>query len=429
MYSFSYPVPNGKYQVKLHFAETYDAITGPDKRVFTFIVEGHEFKNFDVWAEAGGAQRALVKTVDVDVTDGTLSIYFVPEQQNPQINGIEILPVPPAVATTAAPAPADDNSSVSMNISSPNGHVVIAITNGTSAANNVQIKTDNVELTATDSKFALTTSPAPPLSAGTRNQPHTPQERIISDLSTSDPFRQDFNKTLPLSAHGRLQLDNVNGRIEIAGWDRNEVVIKALKHGKTQESVEAIKINVDSSPDRIVIHTVQPSSATGLPSSWFWFGRQKDKASVDYLVEVPHQAHLDKVDSVNGNVVIDGVSGDTEASTVNGSARVRGAADNLKVSSVNGGIDVELASLHGSQYVSLDTVNGAIEATLPANADARVSADTLNGGIHTEFPRLVVKKEFPVSKHLKGTLGNGSATVKANSINGSIRFLRGEDAR
>ena len=59
MTSFSYPVPNGQYVVKLHFAETYDAITGPGERVFTFIVEGHEFKDFDVWAEAGGAQRAL----------------------------------------------------------------------------------------------------------------------------------------------------------------------------------------------------------------------------------------------------------------------------------------------------------------------------------------------------------------------------------
>ena len=63
MTSFSYPVPSGKYVVKLHFAETYDAIKGPGGRVFTFIVEGHEFKDFDVWATAGGAQRACVKTV------------------------------------------------------------------------------------------------------------------------------------------------------------------------------------------------------------------------------------------------------------------------------------------------------------------------------------------------------------------------------
>jgi hypothetical protein len=42
---------------------------------------------------------------------------------------------------------------------------------------------------------------------------------------------------------------------------------------------------------------------------------------------------------------------------------------------------------------------------------------------------LVVKKEFPVSKHLKGILGNGGASVKASTVNGGIRFRKGTDAK
>ena len=92
MTSFSYPVPNGKYVVKLHFAETFDGITAPGERVFSFNVEGHEFNDFDVWVKAGGAQRAYVETVSVEVTDGKLDISFTPKTENPEINGIEILP-------------------------------------------------------------------------------------------------------------------------------------------------------------------------------------------------------------------------------------------------------------------------------------------------------------------------------------------------
>jgi hypothetical protein len=92
MSSFSYKLPNGKYTVKLHFAETYDGITGPGERVFSFNVAGHEFKDFDVWVKAGGPQRAYVETVNVEVTDGKLGITFTPNVQNPQINGIEIIP-------------------------------------------------------------------------------------------------------------------------------------------------------------------------------------------------------------------------------------------------------------------------------------------------------------------------------------------------
>jgi Malectin domain len=94
MTSFAQTVPNGKYTVKLHFAETYEGITGPGQRVFSFNVGGHEFKDFDVYAKAGGAQRACVETADADVTDGKLVIAFTANVQSTEINGIEIISVP-----------------------------------------------------------------------------------------------------------------------------------------------------------------------------------------------------------------------------------------------------------------------------------------------------------------------------------------------
>src|SRR5258708_40156795 len=92
MTGFSYKLPNGKYTVKLHFAETFEEITAAGQRVFSFNVEGKEFKDFDVFAKAGGAARAYVETVNVDVTAGKLDITFTSNIQNPQINALEIIP-------------------------------------------------------------------------------------------------------------------------------------------------------------------------------------------------------------------------------------------------------------------------------------------------------------------------------------------------
>jgi hypothetical protein len=92
MTAFSYNVPNGKYIVKLHFNETSDPITGPGQRVFSFSVGGHDFKDFDVWVKAGGPHRPYVETMNVDVTNGKLAIAFTPNVENPEINGIEIIP-------------------------------------------------------------------------------------------------------------------------------------------------------------------------------------------------------------------------------------------------------------------------------------------------------------------------------------------------
>lgn len=93
MDSFSAKIPNGKYIVKLHFAETYEGITGPGQRVFSFNVNGQDFKDFDVWVKSGGFAHAYVETVNVEVTDETLKIVFTSSgMDNPEINGIEILP-------------------------------------------------------------------------------------------------------------------------------------------------------------------------------------------------------------------------------------------------------------------------------------------------------------------------------------------------
>ena len=92
MDSFSCKIPNGSYVAKLYFAETYDGITGPGERVFSFNVLGHEFKNFDVWVKAGGSNRAYVEMVPVEVTNGEFRIAFTAQVENPEINAIEIIP-------------------------------------------------------------------------------------------------------------------------------------------------------------------------------------------------------------------------------------------------------------------------------------------------------------------------------------------------
>jgi hypothetical protein len=92
MDSFSIEVPNGKYLAKLHFAETFEGIRGSGNRVFSFTVHGHEFKNFDVWEKAGGANRAYVESVPVEVTEGEFRIDFTSQVENPEINAIELIP-------------------------------------------------------------------------------------------------------------------------------------------------------------------------------------------------------------------------------------------------------------------------------------------------------------------------------------------------
>ncbi len=95
MTGWSGDVPNGTYTVKLYFCETYDGITDAGQRVFNVKVDDSkdELKNFDIYKEAGGPNKPLIKTFkDITVTDGKLKITFEAGEQSPEINGIEIIP-------------------------------------------------------------------------------------------------------------------------------------------------------------------------------------------------------------------------------------------------------------------------------------------------------------------------------------------------
>jgi len=98
---YTFKVPNGKYLLKLHFSEDYDGIGSPEERLFTYAVKDgaptggkviKEVKSFSPWKAAGNHFKAYVDPVPVNVTSGQLTITFTPEVENPQINGIEIIP-------------------------------------------------------------------------------------------------------------------------------------------------------------------------------------------------------------------------------------------------------------------------------------------------------------------------------------------------
>jgi endoglucanase len=93
MDAFKAEIPNGKYTVRLHFAETYEDIATDGPRVFDVKIQGQVvLKDFDPSKAAGGVQKALVKEYKgISVTAGVLEIAFEAKSQNPEINAIEII--------------------------------------------------------------------------------------------------------------------------------------------------------------------------------------------------------------------------------------------------------------------------------------------------------------------------------------------------
>ncbi|MFW6162634.1 MAG: malectin domain-containing carbohydrate-binding protein [Planctomycetota bacterium] len=90
--AYRFKVPEGRYTVRMHFAETYERITAAGQRVYTVSVEGEPvLADLDPFKEAGAQFTAVVKECETTVADGELTVTFADKMQNPMINGLEVI--------------------------------------------------------------------------------------------------------------------------------------------------------------------------------------------------------------------------------------------------------------------------------------------------------------------------------------------------
>jgi DUF4097 and DUF4098 domain-containing protein YvlB len=236
---------------------------------------------------------------------------------------------------------------------------------------------------------------------------------ITAPAAANAEVTEQFHRTVPLAADGRVSLDNINGNVEITGWDRNEVQIDAVKTARDQQRLQEARIDVDVSGNSVRIKTHYPDNHTN-----------NNPASVAYQLHVPRNARLDEINLVNGSLNVQKVGGEINAKLVNGKLTARDLSGRAELSTVNGSIEANYASLNDVHNVKLSSVNGSINLMLPQSSSAHVEANTVSGGIHTDFP-LQVKGGF-VGKSLDGDLGSGGPSIELNNVNGSISIAPGK---
>jgi DUF4097 and DUF4098 domain-containing protein YvlB len=224
------------------------------------------------------------------------------------------------------------------------------------------------------------------------------------------------SQTYPLSPTGRVSLENLNGDVRVVAWDRDEVMIEAVKRASSQERLDEVQIDIAADADSIRVKTQYPRRATKWADDE---GRYNNPASVTYTLSVPRQARIAKIELINGALDIEGVAGEVQASSINGRVMARQLTGPVNLSTVNGTLEATFERFSESQQVSLSSVNGTVVLLVPAGASANLKADTVHGGIQNTFG-FAVKEGTHVGRHLSGVLGEGSASIKLGNVNGSI---------
>jgi hypothetical protein len=72
---------------------------------------------------------------------------------------------------------------------------------------------------------------------------------------------KEFNQSYPLQPGGAFDLQNVNGTVEVQGWDRDVVEVHAVKTAKLKESdLERVSIEVSANAGGVSVATRYPQN-------------------------------------------------------------------------------------------------------------------------------------------------------------------------
>ena len=237
---------------------------------------------------------------------------------------------------------------------------------------------------------------------------------------------EHFDQTYPLAGNGKVSLSNINGSVTVEAWDRNEVRVEYTKTADSKERLNDVTVKIDARPDAIGIQTDYENWRRDNNSDKSW--KFSGKLEVSFKLTVPRGAMLNEIETVNGSIDLADFTNYTKVSAVNGTVNARNIRGTARLSTVNGEVHADFDRLENGSRISLETVNGHVNLSIPSDSNATVKADSLNGNISNDWG-LPVRKGKYVGRDLYGRLGSGDVQIKLSSVNGQLAIGRKNDGR
>ena len=216
----------------------------------------------------------------------------------------------------------------------------------------------------------------------------------------------------------RIKVSLIEGSIRVKGVDRQDVLVETRpERGQRGKPGVEPKIEED---DNVV--TVRPGPLTR-----------------EVTVQVPTRASLTLACVQAGEILVENVEGEIEASGLNGSVRLLNVSGVALVHTVNGQVKASFRRVQPNKAMSFSSLNGDIDVTMPANIKASVKLETLNGRIESDFEVQPKNKRrstgattpagenpfvWTTEKIRAGTINGGGPEFRFQAFNGTIHLRK-----
>lgn len=239
--------------------------------------------------------------------------------------------------------------------------------------------------------------------------------RVVGDNSegvTGDETR----KTFELKSGARIEVQGINGRVEIQTSDTKTTEVYVKRTGDTPASLRRRELIIEQTADGLLVRCKDNHQG-------FWdhlFGRNPKE---EVTIKAPRQIAL-ALKGINGRVITGDIDGTIEAKGINGPVELGQATDFAEIGGINGSVSVGLKQLR-ERGASIKGINGNIEMRLANGLNADLTARGMNGNVRSEITEIVVNKDEPGSRY-SAHIGSGGAPITLSGINGNVRLIRGD---
>ena len=239
----------------------------------------------------------------------------------------------------------------------------------------------------------------------------------VSILFQNTAKAQTFRREVTFSnanKPGTVRMELWYGDVTITGTQGKKVIVvykveeKPLASTGNGVSRTARSTDLEFSEAANVLRIIRPAHRRDF----------SDPMSVD--VQMPSNAKL-VLSSLGGPITIRRIQGDVEVTNKNGKVSLFDMANSVLVNTQNGDIVASFNRVLASKSISLVSMNGDVDVTMPPGLQATVNLQTYKGEINSDFR--IIRNNQPTGwgqRVIKGTIGNRNTPIKLSSINGDI---------
>ncbi len=269
----------------------------------------------------------------------------------------------------------------------------------------------------------------------------------IMALGITSKAQQPFKAEFPNGSDGTIEISLSTDEIIIEGTNSNEITIQGLGQENPDFGKQVIKEDEPKEKPKRA-EGLKPITSGGKDNTGYGVTFEKldrfAKVSSNMIpkykkikITIPNNVKLIINDLIpNGSEKakynISSMMDEITITCLNADVNVSQIIGPLVLNATNGSAEVKYQSLKTDRPVSIVSVNGFVDLTLPANTKANITMNSVNGEAFTDFD-IKTEEDAPTMSMpgmnmilVNGSINGGGTEININSINGDIYLRKGK---